>query len=376
MDPKKTKNIFDNEVRIFNAFKNIILSEIERINKFTLTYNDPEYRNMLIIIAGGSAFEYYFTNTKGDSLLQTTDFDIRFSYKGQDFSSGIVEKLFSMRNQCIIRFCDVLNDHFRNSIDPEIDNIKNFILPNPKDGNYFFVNTNIVDKSNDFSKIKTVSYYIIDNGNYYHTSIIDAVIDDRLADSAGEKKDYLNKSNNEIYEGFFKYSIDSDNVKYPSQEGLTGFLHNDISLPESYISISSHYPEFNNVYIVSLSYLLWDTFKMLNISILKSKYVDEIKLGDVKGIDITNIDYEKNKYIESLKLKRYIYKYSEIIKAFEEPHNLLSCQAPNMQHYIKRCGIAQRLGSLPLTLIEPYGDTQRMYPNESEKIEFRQKYNY
>jgi len=378
MDPKKNENIFKNEIRVFNLLKNIILSNIQEINTHFQTKGlDEEYRNIIIIIAGGSAFEYYFTNAQGDSLLQTTDFDIRFSYKGQDFSEKIIEKLFDIRNQVTNHFCKVLNDYIVNSIDPEAENIRKFIAHSP-DGKFFYVNTNILDTKTDFSKLKSISYDIIDNGMSYITSIIDSVVDDRIMDSSGPKNSFLNKSNEEIYEGFFKYSIDSDNVKYPSQDGLTGFLNNDISLPESYISISSHYPEFNNVYIVSLSYLLWDTFKMINICILKSKYVDEVKVGEVRGIDINNIDYEKNKYIESLKLKRYIYKYSEIIKAFEEPEKLLSCKAPNMKDYIIRCGVGQKLGSVPITSKEPYRDTVtvRMYPTDEGKIELSKKYNY
>jgi hypothetical protein len=372
-DPVLKSEIKYKELFVFNYFKNCIFNRINKINSIFENFQNssepdiyPEIvKDIRAIIVGGAAFEYYF---KVEEEFATHDFDLRFVYLGDisklniplntqhTIETIINGHLFSCRNMCLKIFTEELNKSISefnifdiNKSKKEIDDYKNLLkILSPvkginKDGNqidiYFYEGTNIVVDKNgdkildeygntqfDFVKkyknkllLNIVSNYNIkgfekNHPGYKHkNAIIDMVIlDMNLATSRyNNDPDLVNKLNM----GELVDSIKSGKINH-----LQGYFPKSLISPNSYKKIT--FNNFNNIYIISLGFLIWDSVKMMNISIDMYNY--KLKKNDMNGA-------------QKVKLKNYIRKYSKIIEALENPLEKLTCNPESMKNYVNKC---------------------------------------
>jgi hypothetical protein len=319
MNPLIKDDIWNQQVKVYNILKETILSEFNNINKYN---REKGSSNTKVIIAGGCAFEYYFNNIKG-TALETHDFDARVCYTGENFDIPIIQNLYIERNRIALYLTRKLNQELmKNTENSKI--LREHILTN-ENNEYFFISQNSLLQG-DYAFLRPIHYVLKDNeGNYHEDSLIDLVIDDRTGNSIGFREEYLSKPNINLYNDYFKK--ERPDRTFISSEASIGFFKNDITLPKSYNNIGPLYPQFNETYIVSMSFLIWDSLRMLNISVITMKNIKESTLPES----------DKILKIKNMKTKRYISKYSEILRALNNPEIFLSCYAPNMTRYIQKC---------------------------------------
>ena len=317
------------------------------------------FEKIKVILAGGCAFEYYFNNIKNTSL-ETHDFDARVCYTGDYFDMNIIYILYNQRNEIATYLTNKLNEEIMKD-NENSKFLRENIIPN-NNNNYFFISQNSLNQG-EYAFLRPIHYILSDEkGQIHEDSLIDLVIEDRTGNSLGFREEYLLNPNMTLYENYFKKEKPSG--IFLAKEASLGGFKNDITLPKSYNNLGPLYPQFNETYIVSMSFLIWDSLKMLNISIVTMKNIKDSRLSEEK----------KNIKIENMKIKRYISKYSEILRALNNPEIFLSCNAPNMTQYIEKCyDENSKLGKYFSKDMEDVQDnsSRRVYPNTQNVDEIR-----
>lgn len=265
-----------------------------------LSQQAPNYK---IVIGGGSAINYYFKE-ENVPVFKTHDFDLRCVFDGfipvektaetdgilrtiQDaFINFTLEHLSYYMNNGGYQTFSVFQQSVKN-IAPDFE----FRIIGSSDFTKLFYS---LPSNNPFLKTINYNYYI--NGKEHIASIIDLIIYTRS-----------------FLPHYGKFNIDDANIPYTLNDRLNmARSDSGAGFVKSYLDSSRQtIVKDGDIYYISLGFLLWDTVRVMNWYVRRGP--------------------------DGNKFSRYIEKYINILRAFNDPTRFLRCDSVPMREYVQNC---------------------------------------
>lgn len=303
MDVNLTPERMALEVKVFNAFKNIILGRIANFNKMVKENTDSDVRKVKIVIGGGAAFAYHIE--VAGSLLETHDFDLRIVYddyvtdptQNNTPTSRITSSLNNLKEIFLKNLAEHMNIVYNSSeMKTFKEEFREILIEQENTGGPFHV------ISSDFLSAIIFDYRILEGEFYlrHQAGIVDITPFTRF------NIPYYGLPND--YETETEANIIND-IKTGSRHGFLKTFIGGATM--AYDSLERISPVLKDVYCISFGYMLWDTVRML------------VKL--------------ENNPMTTNKLKRYLFKYLGILRALDFPEDNLLCNSPRFYKYAEKC---------------------------------------
>lgn len=313
------------DFKVKKFFTTAVLEAIGLVNK-ALKESTNKYQNdMVLIIAGGEAYNYYIDDPV---RYKTHDFDLKLAYltpysrKSFEQNPTLKQELRKAQVAVSDNLLIFLEKKCRDEIFNKLSNAgvelfynedqQSYLLADnvkPNNNRYTFpfrpYDSNKMDNKDPI--LRSISYRYISNEIIYTEGLIDVVryyiwqdhYGDPMIDEQG--KQYTNETrydymNRKVYGGF------------PSR---LGFAQEFMGL---HIARDYRNP---NVYYISLGYLIWDSVRMVNWAFDQYSDLLEKEKSDSK--------FDAQTKIEMSKLEKYTRKYLGVIEALTHPKVYLKC---------------------------------------------------
>lgn len=330
------------EIIVKNMFGLVIKKTIQDFNESMLNNPNPLIQNLKIVIGGGEAFNFYFKDNP--PVFKTHDFDLRIIYDRFMNELDTRENLDNIERLLIEQkhlFCMLVAARLTEWIEiaaPRLVDIlasKNIVLTGAVPFNY--IQSNYL--------LDTVQFEFSINGetDIHINSIMDIIhYTPRNLTHYGLMNHYTQRPpipGQPLYQEVQRLNAPAVGRRleeYLNERGNIG-NYRRAGYVRNYLHSTNLGNENNNTIIqvnqnlwyISLGFLLWDTVRMLNW------YIDELipiyTTFRTTDPDAFNAPANLRKY------DRYVEKYIGILTGFNDLGNRLRCENPQIQELIGNC---------------------------------------